>query len=62
MRVKMLTSMAGPLLSYSPGQVVEMEEKEAKRLISAGFARAEKAETATRNPAEKATKGKKEKG
>ncbi|MDY6796963.1 MAG: hypothetical protein SWK76_17025 [Actinomycetota bacterium] len=60
MKVKMLTSMAGPNLSYQAGQVVEMDEKEAERLISAGFAEKaggrEAPETATKSAPEKATR------
>ena len=54
MRVRMLTSMAGPRFSRDFGQLVEMEKDEAKRLIERGFAEPvqEKRETATRRPRE----------
>lgn len=37
MKVKMLVSMAG-LSLREPGQILELDEQEAKRLIAAGFA------------------------
>jgi hypothetical protein len=56
MHVKMLVSMAGPLGVREPGQVIEVDEEEAARLIAAGFAVPEKGEVETANvePPEKA--------
>ncbi|MEG3144223.1 hypothetical protein U1839_06110 [Sphingomonas sp. RT2P30] len=38
MRVRMLTSMAGPDISMSVGDIYECDQAEAIRLIEAGFA------------------------
>lgn len=38
MRVSMLSSMAGPSISLAPGDVHEFGDKEARRLIDAGYA------------------------
>jgi len=55
MRIKMLVSMAGPTMRET-GQIIEVDNAEAARLIAAGFAVPEKApvETATIEPLEKA--------
>jgi len=56
MRVEILTSISGQYMALEPGQSVEMNDAEARRLIAKGYA---KAETATRKAPEKATRGKK---
>lgn len=38
-KVKVLTSIAGAYFSFSPGQIAEVEEKEAERWIAAGIAK-----------------------
>lgn len=38
MRVKILTSMAGPEITWQPGDIVDVSNDVAKRLIAAGFA------------------------
>lgn len=55
MKIKMLVSMAGPSMR-EPGQIIEVGEEEAARLIAAGFAVPERGEieTATVEPPEKA--------
>ena len=40
MKVKALTSIAGPGYSLAPGQVGDMPADEAKRMIAAGYAAA----------------------
>ena len=40
MKIKILVPMAGVTYSYRPGDVVEHEDDDAKRLIAAGFAEA----------------------
>lgn len=51
----MVVSMAGPLGVREPGQVIEVDEDEGKRLIAAGFAAREpEIEAATIKPPEKA--------
>lgn len=55
MKIKFLVSMAGSEWAYSPGQVAEIEQAEAVRLVEAGFAVpvVDAAETAVVKPAEK---------
>lgn len=38
MKLKMLTAMAGAAVTWSVGDVVDVEDAEAARLIAAGFA------------------------
>lgn len=38
-RVEVLVSIASPTWSYSPGQVAEIDDEEAKRWVAAGIAR-----------------------
>jgi hypothetical protein len=38
MKVKMITTMAGPRGGYQPGQVVDVSEWEAVQLVNGGFA------------------------
>lgn len=57
MRVEITTPMAGVLGVLEPGRIVDVEKKQADRLIEKGYAR--KAETATRKAPERATKGRK---
>ena len=56
MKVKMLTSMAGNNISRKRGDIVEIEDKQAQKLIKKGYAVAEKKsqsrETATIKPGE----------
>lgn len=38
-RVRMLVSLSGPAASYRPGDVAELDDADAGRLIAAGYAR-----------------------
>lgn len=55
MKIKMLTSLAGPDFALSPGdETSRFSDKEAKRLVAAGYAApavAEKIERAVNEPA-----------
>ena len=59
MRLRFTTSMAGADFVRNPGDVAELPDDEAKRLIDAGFAvpvkRSEKLQTATQPPQEQET-------
>jgi len=63
-KVKLLTTMAGPEGCFVPGQVIDVDEKKAKELISGGYAEAveektvkpAEAEAAAIEPPEKAVK------
>lgn len=39
MKIKLLVSIASASWSYSPGQIAEIDDEEAKRLINAGLAK-----------------------
>lgn len=59
MKIKMLQGLAGPEFVYNPGDVVEMEKKQATRLCKAGIAKpieGEEIETATKPQGETAAK------
>ena len=59
MRVRMITTLAGPQGAASAGQEVDLDAKTATALIEGGYARAVKApvETAALQPPEKAVTG-----
>lgn len=57
MKVRLLTGLSGRQGAHNPGEIVDMEDDQAKRMIDKGYAEA--AETATRKAPEKATKGNK---
>lgn len=38
MRIRMITSMAGPHSSAAPGQIIDVDEQTAKALTSGGYA------------------------
>lgn len=54
MQVKMTTSMAGPHGVWDPGDTVDFPEREASRLIDAGYAEPVAAKKATRRKKETA--------
>lgn len=58
MKVRLLTSIASPTWSYSPGEVADIDPEEAARWIKAGIAEAvdgpRAAEAAVIEPSEKA--------
>lgn len=57
MKIKILKGLAGPKFVYNPGDVVEMEDKQAIRLCKAGIAqpiKEQKTETAVKPPGENA--------
>lgn len=62
MRIRMLTTMAGPEGSARAGQIVEMDDARAVGLLDGGYAEAVKAETetATAQAPEQAVTGKPE--
>ena len=47
MRIKMLTTMAGPDGSANAGQVIDMDDERAVALLEGGYAEAVKAEVET---------------
>lgn len=57
MRIRLLTGIAGRGFSHAPGDVVDMDDAEAARLLAAGYAeRADEGyEAATAEPEEAAT-------
>jgi len=54
MRIRMMTGIAGPNWSASPGVEIEIQDHEATRLIAAGYARPVGLEVATVAPQENA--------
>ena len=38
MKIKFLTGIAGPEMAYGPGDVADIDDADAKRLIEVGFA------------------------
>jgi len=62
LKVRILTGIASPTWSYAPGDIADVDEKEAARWIKAGIAepveekKSKKVETATAEPPENTMK------